>query len=211
LPHAPRTDPYVHLCAYGSYLGCLTANRWLATCRMRSNACDTLSQSCAWRVLCWPAFPSVPAAPQRMPPPCSPASQLLLRDPTSRLRTSSAMASHLLDADRGRALPPARCGISQLPVHSFLHVMCSSTPAEWPRLALTASHMLRSTFCTVSAPAAYQFRGSIDTPCRSLCTLRGRRCRRLTQHSLPGALLGLPGPVFHRQDCTSFGWRLHKN
>ena len=27
-PHAPRTDPYVHLTAYGSYLGCLTANRW---------------------------------------------------------------------------------------------------------------------------------------------------------------------------------------
>jgi predicted ATPase len=28
LPRAPRTDPYVHLYAYGSYLGCLTANRW---------------------------------------------------------------------------------------------------------------------------------------------------------------------------------------
>jgi hypothetical protein len=25
---ATRTDPYVHLDAYGSYLGCLTANRW---------------------------------------------------------------------------------------------------------------------------------------------------------------------------------------
>jgi hypothetical protein len=24
-------------------------------------------------------------------------------------------------------------------------------------------------------------------------------------------LLGLPGPDFHRQDCTSFGWRLHGN
>jgi hypothetical protein len=43
---------------------------------------------------------------------------------------------------------------------------------------------------------------------QSLCTLRGRRYRRLTQHSLPGALLGLPGPIFHRLDCTSFGWRL---
>ena len=43
---------------------------------------------------------------------------------------------------------------------------------------------------------------------QSLCTLRGRRCRRLTQHSLPGALLGLPGPIFHRLDYTSFGWRL---
>ena len=29
LPRAPRTDPYVHLYAYGSYLGCLTAKRWL--------------------------------------------------------------------------------------------------------------------------------------------------------------------------------------
>jgi len=28
LPHAPRTDPYVHVDAYGSYLGCLTTNRW---------------------------------------------------------------------------------------------------------------------------------------------------------------------------------------
>src|SRR5215469_14017351 len=29
LPRAPRTDPYVHVDAYGSYLGCLTAKRWL--------------------------------------------------------------------------------------------------------------------------------------------------------------------------------------
>src|SRR5215471_15341904 len=48
-------------------------------------------------------------------------------------------------------------------------------------------------------------------PMQSLCTLRGRRCRRLTQHSLPGALLGLPGPIFHRLDYTSFGWRLPSN
>src|SRR4051794_40796112 len=33
--------------------------RCLATCRMRSSACDTLSQHCAWRVLCWSAFPLV--------------------------------------------------------------------------------------------------------------------------------------------------------
>ena len=33
----------------------------LAACRMRSNACDTLSRSCARRVLCWSAFPLVPA------------------------------------------------------------------------------------------------------------------------------------------------------
>ena len=33
----------------------------LAACRMRSSACDTLSRSCARRVLCWPAFPLAPA------------------------------------------------------------------------------------------------------------------------------------------------------
>jgi hypothetical protein len=33
----------------------------LATFRMRSSACDTLSRLCVRRVLCWPAFPLVPA------------------------------------------------------------------------------------------------------------------------------------------------------
>ena len=33
----------------------------LAACRMRSSACDTLSQSCARHVLCWLAFPSASA------------------------------------------------------------------------------------------------------------------------------------------------------
>ena len=31
----------------------------LAACRTRSSACDTLSRSCARRVLCWPTFPLV--------------------------------------------------------------------------------------------------------------------------------------------------------
>src|SRR5438094_10414521 len=33
----------------------------LATFRMRSSACDTLIRLCARHVLCWPAFPLVPA------------------------------------------------------------------------------------------------------------------------------------------------------
>ena len=33
----------------------------LATFRIRSSACDTLSRLCVRRVLCWPAFPLVPA------------------------------------------------------------------------------------------------------------------------------------------------------
>src|SRR3954468_15254371 len=49
----------------------------------------------------WP--PSLaPPAPPRLVPLCSSASQLLRRGQTSRVRTSSAMASHLPDADRRR-------------------------------------------------------------------------------------------------------------
>jgi len=54
---------------------------------------------------------------------------------------------------------------------------------------MTALHMLRSTMKTVSAPAISSFRGSLPHPTQQLCTLRVRRHRRLTQHSLPGGLL----------------------
>src|SRR5262249_58102112 len=54
---------------------------------------------------------------------------------------------------------------------------------------ITASHMLRSTMKTVSAPASSSFRGSLPHPTQPLCTLRVRRRRRLTQHSLPGGPL----------------------
>src|ERR1700732_2161678 len=37
-------------------------------------------------------------------------------------------------------------------------------------------------------------------PTQLLCTLRGRRCRRLTQHSLPG------GPLRPYPDRSSTGW-----
>jgi hypothetical protein len=58
---------------------------------------------------------------------------------------------------------------------------------------------LRSTMKTVSAPAISSFRGSIPHPTQQLCTLRVRRCRRLTQHSLPGGpTTALPGPDLHR-------------
>ena len=58
-----------------------------------------------------------------------------------------------------------------------------------PRIA--ALLMLHSTISTVSAPATCLFRGSITHPTPLLCTLRGRRYRRLTQHLLPGGSLGL--------------------
>jgi hypothetical protein len=64
---------------------------------------------------------------------------------------------------------------------------------------VTALLMLRSTMKTVSAPASRSFRGSLPHPTHSLCTLRVRRHRRLTQHSLPGRpATALPGPDLHR-------------
>ena len=69
---------------------------------------------------------------------------------------------------------------------------------------MTALHMLRSTISTVSAPASSSFRGSITHPTQPLCTLRVRRRRRLTQHSLPGGLLGLTWAGLAPADRASF-------
>jgi hypothetical protein len=73
---------------------------------------------------------------------------------------------------------------------------------------ITASHMLRSTMKTVSAPASSSFRGSLPHPTQPLCTLRVRRHRRLTQHSLPGGSLGLTWAGLAPADRASFAWRL---
>ena len=73
---------------------------------------------------------------------------------------------------------------------------------------ITALLMLRSTMKTVSAPASRSFRGSLPHPTHPLCTLRVRRHRRLTQHSLPGGLLGLTWAGLAPADRASFAWRL---
>src|SRR5258705_7456883 len=82
------------------------------------------------------------------------------------------------------------------------------TRRAWPRLA--ALSVLRSTLCTVSAPATYPLRGSITPPTQPLCTLRGRRRRRLTQHSLPGCLLSITWVGLSPTDRASFAWRLRR-
>ena len=122
----------------------------LATFRMRSSACDTLSRLCVRRVLCWPAFPLVPAlrstgsaafrrrSLRRGLPLCSPASQLLWRGPTSRARASSATAPRLPDADRRTRYSPDTDGQTRdLPGSDaiLLHVMWPSTPAGRQHLA----------------------------------------------------------------------------
>jgi hypothetical protein len=74
---------------------------------------------------------------------------------------------------------------------------------------ITALHMLRSTIRTVSAPASSSFRGSITHPTQSLCTLRVRRHRRLTRHSLPGGLPGLTWAGLAPADRASFAGAFH--
>src|SRR5262249_62394362 len=63
--------------------------------------------------------PLAPPTPQRTDPPCSSASWLLWRSPTSRFRTSSASTPRLPDADQCPVWRLARPGAPQLPVHSF--------------------------------------------------------------------------------------------
>ena len=74
----------------------------VAALSMRSCACDTLVQSCVRRVLCGPAFPSVPAPPAPRPVAQlrSSASQRLWRSVTSPVRSSPATAPRLPDAIR---------------------------------------------------------------------------------------------------------------
>src|SRR5258708_36231825 len=58
-------------------------------------------------------------APQRIAPPCSSASQLLWRSPTSRARASSATAPRLPDADQVGTWPVVRHESSQVPTRSL--------------------------------------------------------------------------------------------
>src|SRR5207249_2756523 len=73
---------------------------------------------------------------------------------------------------------------------------------------ITALLMLRATMNTVSAAAIRSFRGSLPHPTHALSTLRVRRHRRLTQHSLPGGLLDLTWAGLAPADRASFAWRL---
>src|SRR6202043_261552 len=65
------------------------------------------------------SLPFAPPTPQRIAPPCSPASQLLRQSPTFHVRASSAAAPRLPDAGQGVTLPLVKRGTSQLPMHSF--------------------------------------------------------------------------------------------
>src|SRR6266702_733219 len=77
--------------------------------------------------------------------------------------------------------------------------------ASAPRI--TGPHMLPSTLLTVSASAEFWFSRLNSTPHTITVYASQPPSPATTQHSLPGARYGLPGPVSHRQDHASFAWR----
>jgi hypothetical protein len=180
---------------------------------MRASTCATVSRLCVRAVCCWFAFPLVPALGS-----------------TGSATDRSALFASFVATTAWVRLPafvhhrlsvlPSRCGPeAELPWPSAGSPKFRRDPfardllfdpgrRAWPRLA--ALPVLRSTLCTVSAPATYPLRGSITHPTQPLCTLRGRRRRRLTQHSLPGCLLGITWIGLSPTDRASFAWRLRR-
>ena len=74
-------------------------------------------------------------------------------------------------------------------IHS--RVMCSSTAGGTAMSRITTLHILRSAISDSLRSRGFIVSGSLTHPTQPLCTLRVRRCRRLTQHSLPASSLGL--------------------
>jgi hypothetical protein len=115
--------------AYGSYLGSNDETP-LAVCVPApvSRLPGSESGTCFAGPHSPRSAPFAPPAPQRMAPPCSPASSLLWRSPTSCLRASPASAPRLPGADHRIAATGHR---QDLPSSDTipLRVMGSSTPA----------------------------------------------------------------------------------
>src|SRR5215204_6071029 len=197
----------------------------LAAIRMRSSACVTLARLCVRCVLCWFAFPLVSALRSTGSAAACPVTD---RSAAGRTTLFAGFTATMAESDFscpciiGYGSSPSRCGPSySAPTQQrrpdtryprFRRDPCARDVAldpggtTMPRM--TALLVLRSTMKTVSAPASRSFRGSLPHPTHPLCTLRVRRRRRLTQHSLPGGLLGLTWAGLAPADRASFAWRL---
>src|SRR5712692_2146224 len=178
---------------------------------MRSNPCDTVARFCARPVLCWFAFPSVPA----------------LGSTDSAADRSALFASFTATTARsdfsrsciiGYGSSPSRYGPWGRRVHRpnmrpprfrrlpFVRdVFFDHGRASVPRIA--GPHMLPSTLLTGSASAVLWLSRLNSTPHTIAVYASHPPSPATTQHSLPGARYGLPGPVYHRQDHASFAWR----
>ena len=109
--------------AYGSHLGCVTARRCLTppVCAPAPvTRCAGSAPGARGAGTHSPRpLPFAPPAPQRIAPPCSPASPLLRQGLTSHARASSASALRLPDADQNGLSPVVRRETSQVPTRSL--------------------------------------------------------------------------------------------
>jgi hypothetical protein len=179
-----------------------------ATFRMRSSACDTLSRLCARHVLCWIAFPLVAALGSTG---SAADRSALFVGFTATMAASDFPRPCIIGfgSSPSRCGPPASAGDGQtrdIPSSDtlLLRVMCSSTPAGRQCLAYRHCSYCVRPWRQPPPPAIWIFRGSLTHPTQSLCTLRGPHCCRLTQHSLPGGLLGLTWTGLAPADRASF-------
>jgi hypothetical protein len=180
----------------------------LAAFRTRSSAWVTRTRSSPRCVLCWSAFPLVPALGSIASAAGEPA---LFGDFTATMAESDFSCPFII----GYGSSPSRCGPMRLDAAqpgkrsprfrrdpSVRDVAFDPGKATEPRIA--APHMLPSAFSTASAPALYQFRGSIPHPTRLLCTLhRGRRLPRRNTHYRAGAT-PYPGRTFTGWTAPAF-------
>src|SRR6266850_5888015 len=103
----------------------------LAACRTRSSACDTLTRSCARRVLCWSAFPLVPVLGSTGS--ATDRSALFVGFPATT--TESDFSGPCINRLRllvfpmrtGGVHPPAKPEISRFPCKEHQHMPGSST------------------------------------------------------------------------------------
>ena len=199
--------------AYGSHLGCVTARRVTppvcAPAPVTRCAGSAPGARGAGTHSPWP-LPFAPPAPQRIAPPCSPASPLLRQGLTSHARASSASALRLPDADQNGLSPVVRRETSRFRRDPFARDgVFDHGRASTPRIA--APHILPSATVTASASTDFGF-SRLNSPPHAIAVYASRRSSpSAPQHSLPSARYGLLGPDFHRLDRASFAWRTTVN
>src|SRR5437764_68178 len=193
----------------------------LATFRLRSSACDTLSRHCVRRVLCWPAFPSVPALGSPGSAACFSSAGRAAGGPSALFAgfiATMAGSDFSCPCIIGYGSSPSRCGPSlsrdadgqtrDLPGSDAipLHVMWPSTPAGRQHLAFLEERCRTYCLRANKNPRLLRrliLRGSIPTPHAIAVYASQPLSPVTTQHSLPSGRCPLLGPDFHPLDRTS--------